>query len=404
MATGPTVASPLLHPRVEPLADPRALYLHVPFCPQVCPYCDFHKMRRAAGLVEAYVARIVDEAASTAARWPGPLDTVYLGGGTPSQLSDAELDAVLRAIARGWGGLGAAETTLEADPLTFDRERAARWRAQGITRVSIGLQSTQDGVLRFLGRGHRGADGLQAIADARAAGLEVSADVITAVPVQDAERDLRAVAAAGADHVSVYTLTIEAHTPFARRGVAVDDDRAADDFDLAEAVLAEHGFERYEVSNHARPGHRSRHNPVYWHGEACLALGPGAAGLLPPEAAGPGGSGDPARSGDRVDTVAVRTMNPTIKAWLRGDPPEHTTLSGREFALEKLMTGLRTLEGVDVDELRATTGIDVAATFPDALATALRHGLLELDGPRLRASRAGVRVLNGVLRGFFAEG
>jgi coproporphyrinogen III oxidase-like Fe-S oxidoreductase len=349
-------------------------------------------MRRAAGLVEAYVARIVDEAASTAARWPGPLDTVYLGGGTPSQLSDAELDAVLRAIARGWGGLGAAETTLEADPLTFDRERAARWRAQGITRVSIGLQSTQDGVLRFLGRGHRGADGLQAIADARAAGLEVSADVITAVPVQDAERDLRAVAAAGADHVSVYTLTIEAHTPFARRGVAVDDDRAADDFDLAEAVLAEHGFERYEVSNHARPGHRSRHNPVYWHGEACLALGPGAAGLLPPESVDPAG------------TVAVRTMNPPIKAWLRGDPPERTPLSGRDFVLEKLMTGLRTVDGVDLGELRATTGIDVAATFPDALGTALRHGLLVLDGPRLRATRAGVRVLNAVLRGFFSEG
>jgi putative oxygen-independent coproporphyrinogen III oxidase len=398
MATGPTVASPLAPSRADPLADPRALYLHVPFCPQVCPYCDFHKMRRAAGLVEAYVARIVDEAAAAAARWPGPLDTVYVGGGTPSHLSDAELDAVLGAIARGWGGLGSVETTLEADPLTFDQARAARWRAHGITRVSIGLQSTQDDVLRFLGRSHRGGDGLQAIADARAAGLEVSADVITAVPGQDAERDLRAVAASGANHVSVYTLTIETHTPFARRGVAVDDDRAADDFDLAEAVLAEHGFERYEVSNHARPGHRSRHNPVYWRGEACLALGPGAAGLLPPE------PGDPARSGDRGGTVAVRTMNPPIKAWLRGDPPERTLLSGRDFALEKLMTGLRTVEGVDLGELRASTGIDVAATFPDALATALRHGLLVLDGQRLRATRAGVRVLNAVLRGFFGEG
>ncbi len=385
-------ASPLTAPRVEPLADPRALYLHVPFCPQVCPYCDFHKMRRSEGLVAAYVERVAAEAAATAARWPGTLDTLYVGGGTPSHLSDAELDAVLGAIARNWGGLGSVETTLEADPLTFDRERAARWRAQGITRVSIGLQSTQDDVLRFLGRSHRGGDGLQAIADARAAGLEVSADVITAVPGQDAERDLRAVAAAGADHVSVYTLTIEAHTPFARRGVAVDDDRAADDFDLAEAVLGEHGFERYEVSNHARPGHRSRHNPVYWRGEACLALGPGAAGLLPPEA------------DDPADTAAVRTMNPPIKAWLRGDPPERTPLGGRDFALEKLMTGLRTVEGVDLDGLRATTGIDVATSFPDALATALRHGLLVRDGPRLSATRAGIRVLNAVLRGFFAEG
>jgi len=394
-----SVPSPPAAPPVHPLAPPRALYLHVPFCPQVCPYCDFHKMRRAQGLVAAYVARIADEAAATAARWPGPLDTVYLGGGTPSHLTDAELDAVLGAIARGWGGLGAVETTLEADPLTFDRARAERWRAQGITRLSIGVQSTQDDVLRFLGRSHRGGDGLQAIADARAAGLEVSADVITAVPGQDAERDLRAVAASGsaggaggANHVSVYTLTIEPHTPFARRGVAVDDDRAADDYDLAEAVLAEHGFERYEVSNHARPGHRSRHNPVYWRGEACLALGPGAAGLLPP------GPSDP------VGTVAARTMNPPIKAWLRGDPPERTPLTGREFALEKLMTGLRTVEGVDLHELRSSTGVEVAAAFPEALATALRHGLLEREGPRLRATRAGVRVLNGVLRGFFGEG
>jgi putative oxygen-independent coproporphyrinogen III oxidase len=374
-----------------PLAPPRALYLHVPFCPQVCPYCDFHKMRRDPGLVAAYVERVTDEAARAAERWPGVLDTVYVGGGTPSHLSDAELDRVLGAIARGWGGLGRHETTLEADPLTFDDARAGRWRDAGVTRASIGLQSTQDPVLRFLGRGHGGADGLRALEAALGAGLAVSADVITAVPGQDAERDLLAVADAGVGHVSVYTLTIESHTPFARRGVRVDDDRGADDFDLAERVLAERGFERYEVSNHARPGQRSRHNPVYWRGEACLALGPSAAGLLAPE------------PGDPPGTVAVRTLNPPIKAWLRGDPPERTPVDGRAFALEKLMTGLRTLEGVDLGELRATTGIGVVQAFPDALATALRHELLTLEGPRLRATGAGTRVLNAVLRGFFGE-
>jgi coproporphyrinogen III oxidase-like Fe-S oxidoreductase len=181
-----------------PLPPPRALYLHVPFCPQVCPYCDFHKMRRAPGLVAAYVARVVEEAAELAERWPGPLDTLYLGGGTPSHLDDDELDALLGAVALGWGGLGRLETTLEADPRTFDRARAARWRDQGVTRLSIGLQSTQSEVLRFLGRGHDGADGLRAVDDALTAGLAVSADVITAVPGQDAEADLRRVAATGA--------------------------------------------------------------------------------------------------------------------------------------------------------------------------------------------------------------
>jgi oxygen-independent coproporphyrinogen-3 oxidase len=375
----------------RPLAPPRALYLHVPFCPQVCPYCDFHKMRRAAGLVEAYVARVVAEAAEAAARWPGPLATVYLGGGTPSHLTDPELDAVLGAVAAGWGGLGRDETTLEADPNTFDAERAHRWRGAGVTRLSIGTQSTQDAVLRFLGRGHTGAEALAAIEDGLGAGLRVSADVIAAVPGQDAERDLRALATSGAGHVSVYTLTVEAHTPFAVRGVAVDEDRAADDYDLAEAVLAEHGFERYEVSNHARPGQRSRHNPVYWRGAACIALGPGAAGLEPP------GPDDPA------GTVAVRVQNPTLKGWLRGDPPERTPVDGRAFALERLMTGLRTLEGVDLADVRAVAGVDVRATFPEAIAVARTHGLLALEGERLRATRDGIRVLDAVLRRFFAE-
>jgi len=379
-------------PVASPLPPPRALYLHVPFCPQVCPYCDFHKMRRHPDLVAAYVARAAAEAAELAARWPGPLRTVYLGGGTPSHLRDDELDAVLDAIARGWGALGGLETTVEADPLTFDAARLARWRDRGVTRVSLGLQSTQDAVLALLGRTHRGRDALDALDAALASGLEVSADVITAVPGQDAERDLRAVAAAGAPHVSVYGLTIEAHTPFARRGVTVDDDRAADDFELAEAVLAEYGLERYEVSNHARPGHRSRHNPVYWKGEACLALGPSAAGLLPPQPDDPPG------------TVAVRVQNPTIKGWLRGDPPERTPVDGRAFALEKLMTGLRTVAGVDLGELRAATAIDAPAAFPRALASSLDGALLTLDGGTLRATRAGTRVLNAVLRRFFDEG
>jgi oxygen-independent coproporphyrinogen-3 oxidase len=376
---------------LRPLAPPRALYVHVPFCPQVCPYCDFHKMRRDAGLVSAYVARVQEEAAAAAARWPDPLRTVYLGGGTPSHLTDPELDAVLAAVATGWGGLGRDETTLEADPNTFDAARAARWRAAGVTRLSIGTQSTQDAVLRFLGRSHTGREGLAAIAAGLAAGLDVSADVIAAAPGQDLVADLHAIATSGAHHVSVYTLTIEPYTPFALRGVRVDDDQAADDFDLADDVLSAHGFERYEVSNHARPGHRARHNAVYWRGEACLALGPGAAGLEPP------GPDDP------PGTVAVRVQNPTIKGWLRGDPPERTPLDGLAFALERLMTGLRTLEGVDLADVRAVTGVDVLQRFPEASAVARDHDLLVLEGDRLHATPAGTRVLNAVLRRFFAE-
>lgn len=370
---------------------PRSLYLHVPFCPQVCPYCDFHKMRRHEGLVAAYVDRLEHEAAALAARFPGPLRTVYLGGGTPSHLHDRELARVFAALRRGWGGLGALETTLEADPGTFDAKRARRWREAGVTRLSIGMQSTQAPVLRFLGRGHTGAQALQAARDALGAGLHVSLDVITAVPGQDARSDLEAAAASGAQHVSVYTLTVEPYTPFAQRGVRVDEERAADDFDLAEAVLRQHCLARYEVSNHARPGFESHHNRVYWRGDGWLALGPSAAGFEPPA------------PGDPPGTLGVRTRNPPIKTWLRGEAPERTPVDGPTLALELLMTGLRTREGVDLDALRRRTGVDAHTGFPRAIADARRHDLLRLDDTRLRATSPGLRVLDAVLRRFFAE-
>ena len=375
---------------------PGSLYLHVPFCPQVCPYCDFHKMRRHEGLVAAYLDRIEAEAEGLAARFPGPLRTLYLGGGTPSHLDDAELERVLAAVRRGWGGLGALETTLEADPGTFDAARAVRWREAGVTRLSIGMQSTQDAVLRFLGRSHTGADALRAAHDAIDAGLQVSLDVITAVPGQDARVDLAATAASGAQHVSVYTLTVEPYTPFARRGVEVDEDRAADDFELAEAVLAEHGLERYEVSNHALPGFESHHNRVYWRGDGWLALGPSSAGFEPPHPDDPPGASDP------PGTRGVRTRNPPIKAWLAGAPPERTPVDGVELALELLMTGLRTREGVDLAQLRERSGIDALVRFAPQVTAALAQGTLEHRGDRLLASRRGLMVLNAVLRPFFA--
>src|SRR5690606_6099089 len=154
----------------------------------------------------------------------------------------------------GFGGPGRRETTLEADPLTFDEDRLRLFASLGVTRLSIGLQSTQDRVLAFLGRLHDGAQGLAAVEAAVAGGLRVNVDVMTAITGQDLELDLERVVRAGARHVSVYSLTVEPHTPFALRGVEVDEDLDAEAFELAAAVLARAGFRRYEVSNHAVPG------------------------------------------------------------------------------------------------------------------------------------------------------
>ncbi|MEX2541063.1 MAG: radical SAM family heme chaperone HemW [Trueperaceae bacterium] len=364
---------------------PAALYLHVPFCPQICPYCDFHKMLRNEGLVEAYLNRLEQEIAETAVRYPGPLDTIYLGGGTPSGLSDAELDRIVSAIDAAWGFPARRETTLEADPLTFDPARLRFFRELGFSRLSIGLQSTQDRVLKRLGRRHTAGEGLEALGWAMEAGFEASADLITAVDGQDSAADLRALAVTGVPHVSVYTLTIEPYTPFALRGVTVDEERAADDYELAAAMLGEHGLERYEVSSHARPGHESRHNQVYWHGRHFLGIGPSAAGFLP-----------------SLDGPGERVSNQQLKGWLDGAEPRRERLTANDYALERLMTGLRTRLGVDLSDVLERSGVDVAERFAGTLEPLYRQRLLELEQGRLRATDEGLIRLDAMLRRFFA--
>lgn len=382
------------------LAPPRSVYLHVPFCPHVCPYCDFHKMRRDESLVAAYLDRLEGEIRAAGERWGGRLDTLYLGGGTPSHLSDAELERVFAALDEAFGLPARLETTLEADPATFDRARLERFRALGVSRLSIGLQSGHDPVLRFLGRVHDARQGLEAVRSAQEAGFEVSADLITAVPGQDAVADLRRVAEIGVGHISVYTLTIEPYTPFALRRIEVDEDRAAEDFESASDVLAGYGYHRYEVSNHALPGRESVHNQVYWHGATFLGLGPSAAGYLP-------------ANGDGSADLGVRVANPPIKAWLRRDPPERRPLEPRDFVLERLMTGLRTTRGVDLSELEARSGVRVRERYAQVVEEELAAGRLELNAGRLeldggsagqvlRATPDGLRVLDAILRRFFA--
>lgn len=360
-----------------------ALYLHVPFCPSICPYCDFHKMLRHEGLAARYVDRLERELHELGERWGGTLDTLYLGGGTPSHLRDDELERVFAAVARAFGGPGVLETTLEADPLTFDDSRLRSFRALGVTRLSIGLQSTQDDVLSFLGRIHDGAQGMQAVESALASGLRVNVDVMTSMAGQDLELDLERVVRLGAKHVSVYSLTVEPGTPFALRGVQVDEDLDADSFALAAGFLGSHGLRRYEVSNHAVPGDESLHNLAYWRGAHYLAAGPSASSYLP------GGAG-----------FGVRLKNPALKGWLTGEPPEEDVLTADDVVLERLMTGLRTVEGVDLGSLEAASGLDLGRSAERWLHDCLAHGLLTLTDRVLRATDDGTARLDAVLRAF----
>ena len=374
-----TVAGPVRH-----------LYVHVPFCPSICPYCDFHVLERRAGMVERYLARIEEEAAWLARTYPTELETVYLGGGTPSFLRGAEMEALVGSVRRhlGWGRL---ENTLEINPGTVSGERAAHWRALGFDRASVGVQSLDDATLRFLGRQHTAAQAREAVQTLTAQGFRVSGDLITAVPGQPLDSDIRGLVELGVGHVSAYTLTIEPGTEFARRGVTVGEDDERAGFERTEALLEAQGFARYEISNYALPGQESRHNRAYWQGRTYLGLGPGAAGHYP---AGHGpATGEP-------DLLTTRRTNPHLHEWLTGAAGDPEGIDPEEYVTDALFMGLRLREGLDLADLTRRSGLDVRERYARPLARNVARGLLALDGDRLRATPEGWWVLNRVVTDF----
>lgn len=372
------VVSPL-PPQLDPVV--RHLYVHVPFCPTICPYCDFHVLTRRAGLVERYLARLDEEARELAATFRVDLDTVYVGGGTPSFLRDEELRALAHSVQRhlGWGRL---ENTLEINPGTVSAARAAHWRALGFDRASVGVQSLDDATLRFLGRQHDAAQAAAAVQTLVAGGFRVSGDLITAVPGQPLDTDIQGLVDLGVGHVSAYTLTIEPGTEFARRGVNVSEDDERAGFERTEALLTAQGFTRYEVSNYARPGQESRHNTAYWLGRTYLGLGPGAAGHYP------------------SPVLTVRRTNPHLHEWLTGAVGETLPIDAEEYVTDALFMGLRLQHGIDLADLSRRSGLNVPQRYAAPLRRNVERGLLTLEGDRLRATPQGWWVLNRVVTDF----
>ncbi len=367
------------------LTPPQALYLHIPFCPTICPYCDFHKMRRHEGLVSAYLKRLREEANALYTRFSTELKSIYLGGGTPSHLTNDELAFIVDIFKQTWG-FAAQEITLEADPLTFDKARLRYFKELGFNRLSIGLQSTQDDVLKLLGRIHNAKQGLQAVEMALEANFNVSVDLITTVPKQDVARDLHDLAQTGVKHISAYNLTIEPYTPFAMRGLITDEDRELKDYLLTNEILSSYGFERYEVSSHAKVGFESKHNQVYWQGDYFLALGPSAAGFIPKD-----------------EGIGERYTNKPIKAWLKGGAPEIVPVSREDYVLELIMTGLRTARGINLQRTKVITGIDILARFSDLIEQLKSQNLLNVTTTHLQTTPKGTLQLNGIVKYFFDE-
>jgi oxygen-independent coproporphyrinogen-3 oxidase len=353
------------------------VYIHWPFCAQKCPYCDFNSHVRHGGWDEDRFLRAYLRELDTVAGWTGErtLTSVFLGGGTPSLMKPATVAALLEHTARLWPVAPGAEITIEANPVSVEATRFAGYRAAGVNRVSMGLQSLRDEELKRLGRIHTAAEAKAALGIAFRTFERVSFDLIYARPGQTFEawrQELSEALDLAGRHLSLYQLTIEPDTPFAAlhkagKLVIPDAEAAHDLYALTQELTESAGLPAYEISNHAAPGEESRHNLLYWRYGEYAGIGPGAHGRL-------------RIGGVRHATATERspeTWASSVEEVGHG-MKERTPLSRREQADEMLLMGLRITEGLDLERLQTIGGVRPSA---GAISELQALGLLESSLP-----------------------
>ncbi|MES2834240.1 MAG: radical SAM family heme chaperone HemW [Pseudomonadota bacterium] len=378
---------------IDPGSDV-ALYVHWPYCARICPYCDFNVVRdrgrseEQAALTAAILSDLEAQAALTG---PRRLASIFFGGGTPSLMPPVQVAAVIDRARTLLPPRGEIEITLEANPTDAEAARFEALAAAGINRLSMGVQALDDAALTFLGRNHSADEARRAVAVAGRAFPRLSIDLIYARPdqsVADWTAELTEALDLGFEHVSPYQLTIESTTAFGRavaRGAWTppDEDLSAALYETTQQVLETAGFDTYEVSNHARGvAARSSHNLHVWRGGDYLGLGPGAHGRLTLE-------------GARTATVAHRKIGDYVAGVGARSPwSERTALTPDEAAEERVLLGLRTVEGAALADL-AVLG---RSTDAGPLAALIADGFLEAGAERVRVTSAGRPVLDGVLK------
>ncbi len=383
---------------------PAHLYVHVPLCRSKCAYCDFYSLPLAdvAEDVSSIAGSLASQARAWLARDVGPqlLKSLYVGGGTPTVLG-SDL-AGLVALLTTWFPLApGAEVTVEANPESLDAPLAAALAEAGVTRVSLGVQSLDDGVLAFLERSHDAATARAAAKAVRDAGLALSVDLICGIPGQSAQSwidTLNGALALRPEHVSVYPLAIEAGTPLSA-AVAIGDvpepdpDTAADMMLLAQHVLGQAGLARYEVANYALPGAESRHNTAYWTGAPYLGIGPGAHGML--DAATAAAVGFMPARGENVARLRYSVACDLREGLTPMPRLDVEVLTAAETRREDVMLGLRLTRGVTDDEAEA-------AGVTGALETLEAAGLVELVDSSWRTTERGWLLGNEVFSAVWA--
>ena len=387
-----------------------SIYIHIPFCVQKCAYCDFLSAPATQEVQEQYLHMLMQEIRQKAGEYAADhvVKTIFIGGGTPTSVPAQLLCEVLAEVQECFCVERDAEISMECNPGTVTIENLRKYRAAGVNRLSIGLQSTQDSLLQKLGRIHSYEQFLETYHGAREAGFtNINVDLMSALPGQsltDYEETLHKVLALRPEHISAYSLIVEEGTPFFEMELELpDEDTERFMYERTEELLQQQGYYRYEISNYALPGRECRHNQVYWERGEYLGLGLGASSFM--------------RQNEAFDVQAenaapkpyaqeIRTRNNSdLNTYLGGDfsCEEEITLTRREAMEEFFFLGLRQMKGVSLIEFAEEFGEDTIEWFEQAIVQNMQDGLLVQEGGILRLTTKGIDVSNFVFERFLAD-
>jgi len=365
------------------ISQPRSAYVHLPFCRHRCGYCNFTVIAGRDDLVASYLEALEREFSQLG--FPHPLDTLYIGGGTPTHLSSQSWKHLLKDVLHWYVLQADYEWTIEANPIDIQPELVDLLADHGVTRISLGAQSFHNGKLKFLERDHDAKTIRYAVDLCRSRFQSISLDLMFAVgkeTLADWQKDLQLAVELEPDHLSTYGLTYEKGTTFWNRKnrgdlVSLDEQLERDMYESALDQLTTAGFQHYEVSSFARPNHRCRHNIVYWQGGEYLAAGAGAARFI---------------AGCRE--INHRSTTTYLKRVLAGQSPvaEREQLSNEQMARDRLIFGLRMLEGINCKEFVKQTGFTLEELAGRAIERFISKGLLTRDPTQLRVTREGLMM------------
>jgi oxygen-independent coproporphyrinogen III oxidase len=370
------------------------LYFHIPFCKQACHYCDFHFSTNQT-LKQELVNQLAEELSLQKDYLEGePIETIYLGGGTPSLLTAQELELLFTAIQKNYQVATDIEVTLEANPDDLNSQKLNELKAAGVNRLSIGIQSFDENVLTFINRAHTATEALGCVDAAHKAGINnISIDLIYSIPGQDdnmLQKNLATALALRPNHISAYSLTVEEKTVFGRwaskgKLLAMEEDQSAQQFELVMDSLTQNGYQHYEISNYCLPGFQSKHNTSYWKGKKYLGLGPSAHSY---------------NGGTRQFNINNNHLY--IKSIQKGIVPfEREELTNENKINEYLFTSLRTEWGCNLNYLLEQFGYDLATHNKPYLNQLVANSLINLSDNTITLTRAGKLLADRIASDLF---